>query len=171
MNGGGSCTGAHALPPQEAAAAASKLVMSGTTTRKKRPPTTDETRQEAKKQRHHHHHHLQVVVLGRRKYEDDESDVEVGCRENDKMFKCNYWEDPAYAKRLQRDGLQRARIAALENQTERLFMHLEFDEPAPDAPQPPPEPLAGASDPPIIVSRPEVPNCPDRYRRFDHDYW
>jgi len=169
MNGGGCCTGAHALPPQgaaAAAAAASNLVMSGTT-RKKRPPTIDETR-DAKKQQHHHH--LQVF-LGKRKYEDSESDSEVGCRENDKMFKCNYWEDPAYAKTLQRDGLQRARIAALENQTERLFMHLEFDEPAPDAPQPPPEPLAGASDPPIIVSRPEVPNCPDRYRRSDHDYW
>jgi hypothetical protein len=66
------------------------------------------------------------MVLGKkRKYEDDESDVECGCRENDKMFKCNYWEDPAFAKELQRDGLQRARVAALDNQTERLLMLLE----------------------------------------------
>ena len=169
MNGGGR-TGAHALPPPPAAAAtnSSNLVMSSGTTRKKRPPTIDETREEAKKQRQHHH--LQVLLGKKRKYEEDESDDEVGCRENDKMFKCNYWEDPAYAKTLQRDGLQRARIAALENQTERLLMYLEFDEPAPDAPQQQPEPLAGASGPPII-RRPEVPNCPDRYRRFDHDYW
>jgi hypothetical protein len=139
--------------------------MSGTT-RKKRSPTLDET-SDAKKQRHHYH--LQeVIVLGKRKYEDSESDSEVGCRENDKMFKCNYWEDPAYAKRLQRDGLRRARIAALDNQMERLLMHREFDEAAPDAPQQP-EP-AGASDPPIISRPEEVPNCPDRYCRFYHDY-
>jgi hypothetical protein len=83
------------------------------------------------------------------------------------MFKCNYWEDPAYAKTLQRDGLQRARVAALDNQTERLLMLLQSDEPAPDAPQQPAEPPAGASDPPIIVSR------QDRYRRFDDPdyYW
>jgi hypothetical protein len=136
--------------------------MSGTATRKKRPTAIDETREKAKKQRHHNHH------LGKkRKYEEDESDVEIGCRENDKMFKCNYWEDPAYAKTLQRDGLQRARVAALDNQTERLLMLLQSDEPAPDAPQQPAEPLAGASDPTIIVSR------PDPYRRFDDPdyYW
>jgi excinuclease UvrABC helicase subunit UvrB len=132
MNGGdgGCCTGAHALPPQGGAAAAaatnssSNLVMSGTATSKKWETAIDEAREKSKKQRHHNQH------LGKkRKYEEDESDVEKGCRENEKMFKCNYWEDPAYSKKLQRDGLQRARIAAHDNQTERLLMLLQSGEP------------------------------------------
>jgi hypothetical protein len=43
----------------------------------------------------------------------------------EKLFKCNYWEDPAYASKLQDIGLMRARSAALDNVFERL--HREFE--------------------------------------------
>ena len=36
------------------------------------------------------------------------------------MFRCNYWEDPAYAFRLQRCGLLLARFAALRQFSERV---------------------------------------------------
>ena len=37
------------------------------------------------------------------------------------MFRCNYWEDPAYADRLRRYGLQLARCAALVQFSDRAL--------------------------------------------------
>ena len=54
----------------------------------------------------------------KRPYERDE--FETADREMDKMFRCNYWEDPAYAFRLQRCGLLLARFAALRQFSERV---------------------------------------------------
>ena len=50
----------------------------------------------------------------------------------DKMYKRNYWEDPAYAWRLRHFGLDLARDAAYENLFERAAREHE---------QPPPPPM------------------------------
>ena len=58
-----------------------------------------------------------TTTTRKRPYERDEFEAD---REMDKMFRCNYWEDPAYAFRLQRCGLLLARFAALRQFSERV---------------------------------------------------
>jgi hypothetical protein len=65
-----------------------------------------------------------VVRSRKRSYEYTELELDVAS-DPEKMFKCNYWEDPAYAIRLQYFGLRLARSAALDNNCSRL--NSEFD--------------------------------------------
>ncbi|KAM0918839.1 hypothetical protein ACQ4PT_008582 [Festuca glaucescens] len=52
----------------------------------------------------------------KRGYEQSEDDAE-----DDKRYKCNYWEDPACAALLQARGGRKAKITAILNRVDRLI--------------------------------------------------
>lgn len=58
----------------------------------------------------------------KRPYEYGEHEYDVS---TEKLYKGNYWEDPAYAKKIEFFGLTLARSDALDNACERL--HREFE--------------------------------------------
>lgn len=54
----------------------------------------------------------------KRAYEYSEYEMDVTIK---KLYKCNYWEDPAYASKIKRFGLLLARSAALTNHIDRVL--------------------------------------------------
>lgn len=54
----------------------------------------------------------------KRAYEDSEGELDVTMK---KLYKCNYWEDPAYASKIKTSGLLLARSAALTNHILRVL--------------------------------------------------
>jgi hypothetical protein len=62
----------------------------------------------------------------KRPYEYGEHEYDVSM---EKLYKCNYWEDPAYAKKIEFFGLGLARNAALDNECERLYRVFEVQYP------------------------------------------
>ena len=58
-----------------------------------------------------------VSSSSKRPYEYGKHELDVPMQ---KLYKCNYWEDPAYEKRLRWFGLSMAREAASDNHYDRL---------------------------------------------------
>jgi hypothetical protein len=65
-----------------------------------------------------------AAVGSKRGYERGESAYDSNVM-FEKRFKCNYWEDPAYAKDLQRWGGRLARMAAQDNDSDRITQEMQ----------------------------------------------